>query len=142
MPFPRVEHCIVCEDARPELAGKSTILGFYGLLPNVQLVVQDLKRPIDRLTFMLICEGSSAGKFMVRPQLLNAAGQAAVMEAIPKDMEVSLPGSAKRQLLVFTLSPLQFQGTGKYAFSLIVDSKEVYRDYFEVIQGTVVASLS
>lgn len=39
MPFPRSEYCIVCEGVRPELGGKLTIFGFYGLSPNVEVVL-------------------------------------------------------------------------------------------------------
>jgi hypothetical protein len=39
MPFPKFSYCIVCDALRPELAGKATILGFYGLAPNVNILM-------------------------------------------------------------------------------------------------------
>lgn len=124
---------------RAEVGAKTTILGFYGLLPNVQLVVQDLKRPVDRLTFMLICAASDGGRFKVRPQLINPRGESAVMEGLPGELDVVLPANSKRQLLVITMTPLLFPGPGVYAFGLVVDPKQVYRENFDVIQGAVAA---
>jgi hypothetical protein len=46
MPFPTFDYCIICEIIRPELGGKSILLGFYGLAPDVDLSVQDMNRPV------------------------------------------------------------------------------------------------
>ena len=46
MPFPTFDYCIICEIIRPELGGKSILLGFYGLAPNVEIIVQDINRPV------------------------------------------------------------------------------------------------
>ena len=46
MPFPNFDYCIICEMVRPELGGKSILLGFHGLAPNVDLRVQDINRPV------------------------------------------------------------------------------------------------
>lgn len=42
MPFPQLDFCIVCENLRPEYGGKLTILGFYGLSPNVDILTPQL----------------------------------------------------------------------------------------------------
>jgi hypothetical protein len=39
MPFPNSEFCIICEGIRPEIGGKVTILGFYGVAPHVEILV-------------------------------------------------------------------------------------------------------
>jgi hypothetical protein len=39
MPFPNSEFCIICEGIRPEIGGKVTILGFYGMAPHVEILV-------------------------------------------------------------------------------------------------------
>lgn len=46
MPFPNFDFCIVCEGIRPEVGGKLTILGFYGVAPNVEVVVSNPNQPI------------------------------------------------------------------------------------------------
>lgn len=46
MPFPNLAYCIVCEGMRPEVGGKLTILGFYGLAPNVDVRLVDPNLPL------------------------------------------------------------------------------------------------
>lgn len=46
MPFPTVNFCLVCEGVRPELGGKFSILGFFGLTPNVDIAVGRLDQPL------------------------------------------------------------------------------------------------
>src|SRR6266851_1253333 len=47
MPFPNFDFCIVCEGIRPELGAKLTILGFFGVAPNVDVLVGDMARPLS-----------------------------------------------------------------------------------------------
>jgi hypothetical protein len=42
MPFPKADFCVVCDGLRPELGGKATVLGFYGVAPNVELLAPSL----------------------------------------------------------------------------------------------------
>lgn len=51
MPFPNFNYCLVCEGVRQELGGKLTILGFYGITPNVEIVVVNQNNPLG-LTFI------------------------------------------------------------------------------------------
>jgi hypothetical protein len=46
MPFPNLNYCIICEGMRPEIGGKLTILGFYGLAPNVDVRVVNPNSPV------------------------------------------------------------------------------------------------
>jgi len=39
MPFPNFNYCIICEGIRPEIGGKLTLLGYYGITPFVQVLV-------------------------------------------------------------------------------------------------------
>lgn len=45
MPFPNFDFCIICDAVRPEVGGKLTLLGFYGLAPNVEIVVLNPAMP-------------------------------------------------------------------------------------------------
>jgi hypothetical protein len=47
MPFPPINFCIVCEGIRPELGGKLSILGFFGVTPNVDIGVVRLEQPLS-----------------------------------------------------------------------------------------------
>jgi hypothetical protein len=46
VPFPNSTYCIVCEGVRPELGGKVSILGFFGVTPNVDIGVGKLEQPL------------------------------------------------------------------------------------------------
>lgn len=46
MPFQDYDYCLICEYIRPELGGKMTIMGFYGVAPNVEIVVRDVGQPV------------------------------------------------------------------------------------------------
>src|ERR1700683_3721003 len=46
MPFPNFDFCIICEGIRPEIGSKLTILGFFGVAPNVEIVVQNPSQPL------------------------------------------------------------------------------------------------
>ena len=46
MAHPIFDSCVVCDLVRPELGGKFMLLGFYGVAPNVEIVIQSLNTPI------------------------------------------------------------------------------------------------
>jgi hypothetical protein len=41
MLFPNFEFCVICEGVRQEIGGKLTILGFYGMAPNVDVSIRN-----------------------------------------------------------------------------------------------------
>lgn len=47
MPFPNFDFCLICDGARPEIGGKLTILGFFGVAPNVEIVVGNPAAPVN-----------------------------------------------------------------------------------------------
>jgi hypothetical protein len=47
MPFPHSDYCIICDVIRPEVGAKLTIMGFYGLTPNVEVVISDPTQPLN-----------------------------------------------------------------------------------------------
>jgi hypothetical protein len=46
MPFRNFDFCILCEGVRPEVGGKLTVLGFFGVAPSVEIVVQNPNQPL------------------------------------------------------------------------------------------------
>jgi hypothetical protein len=46
MPFPEFDFCLICEGIRPEIGNKLTILGFYGVAPNVEIVIGNTAMPV------------------------------------------------------------------------------------------------
>ena len=53
MAFPTVRHCIISEGVRQELGNKATILGFYGITPDVVIGLAKFPVSLD-LFFLLI----------------------------------------------------------------------------------------
>lgn len=51
MPFPSLSYCLICDVLRPEVGSKLTILGFYGLAPNVDVRVVNQNSPVN-LSFL------------------------------------------------------------------------------------------
>jgi hypothetical protein len=128
MHFPSIRHCLVCEEVRPELMGKSSILGFYGVTPNVNLIVQDLTKPIERLSFLLICEpGEGNHKVIVRIEGPNGETVFTAPEA-----DFSFPPSQQPVNVVIGIAPVQFPTTGRYRFVLVVNGDERFHTFFEI----------
>jgi hypothetical protein len=46
MPAPKFNFCVVCEQIRPDVGGKLTILGFYGLAPDVEILASSMEQPL------------------------------------------------------------------------------------------------
>src|SRR2546430_13064584 len=62
MPFPPISACLVCEDVRQESRRLISLLGLYGIVPHVEILVMDFNQPIERLAFYLAAHGQSDGQ--------------------------------------------------------------------------------
>ena len=134
MPFPTVMHCLVCEELRRELAGKSTILGFYGIAPEVTIVVGKLGQPIQRLMFVLLAApATEGGTYSAKAQLFGPDG-APVGGEVPA-MEVGLEAGKGGHLLAFGYLGLVFTQAGLHRLGLSVDGNEHFRAEFAVEEG-------
>jgi hypothetical protein len=134
MPFPTVMHCLVCEELRREFAGKSTILGFYGIAPEVTIVVGKLGQPIQRLMFVLLAApATEAGTYSAKPQLFGPDG-APVGGQVPA-MAVGLEAGEGRHLLAFGFIGPVFTQAGLHRFVLSVEGNEHFRAEFAVEEG-------
>lgn len=132
MPFPKVEHCIVCEEARQEVLRKTTLMGFYGITPNVSILVQDFGQAVARLTFLLLTEPASGGTYTVGAEIISPDGQR--LTEFP-----AKPGPAtqdKRLALGFAVNGLVLPKPGEYRFRLMVDRNQHHETTFRVEQGS------
>src|SRR5215203_3339968 len=88
MPLPRVSYCILCENVRAEPRGKANVLGFYGLLPDVNIIVGEIGKGIPELMFLVGLPGPSdpisLGARIISPDKSD-------LIAIEKDAAVKLP---------------------------------------------------
>jgi hypothetical protein len=132
MPFPHIDHCIICESIRPEAGGKSTILGFYGITPNVDIRLQNADLPIAGLSFLFVA-GAGEGAGSLTLEVKDWSGNPEVV-APPTQIDLR---KADRSNLAFGLAGLiKFPHTGRYMIRLTKDGNQIFRDSFMVSQGS------
>jgi hypothetical protein len=133
MPPLTIRACILCEQARQEVLGKWTLLGFFGVAPNVRVGIADFRQPI---TLCFVFAGDQyVGKVRVSVRVLSPSGA-----DVPGGMSAEgefLPG---RLTSAFFL-PFQavVPGQGQYTAVLTFNGQDIYRTTFEIIQGDVAA---
>src|SRR5260370_2520364 len=128
MAFPPIKYCFLCEGVRPETGSKLTILGFYGILPDVEMQLQNFQAPVP-LTF-IFGAGPSSGKFSISAEIIDSS-DSKITELPPID--INFEPQNKRTFLIFNLSAVSFTQAGEYAFRLFADNYEVYHATFSVI---------
>jgi hypothetical protein len=131
MSFPKIRHCIVCEEVREELNRKSTLLGFYGVTPEVEILLQDFRLPVGRLAFFLV-GGPGQGSFDVSFKVSGDGG-----DVVPRtpNMRLVIEGAAKGYNLTFGLGPIRFPKPGRYRFTVFIDNQVCFEDTFGVSQA-------
>ena len=127
MQLPKVKACILCEDVRPELGNKLSILGFYGLLPDVQIVTSDISKPLTRLS-LLVVMGEAEGQFSLHVDLLRPDGkidsQLAQVDAQFKKGE--------RANMAVGLNNFTPQVAGKFTIVVAANKKKIYEESFSI----------
>jgi hypothetical protein len=124
-----VDYCLLCEDARPEVGNKLTILGFFGVLPGAQLLIADLMAP-SRLLFLFGAKGR-AGRVTATCQILTPDGGlhfASVLEGEFDPTKKAILGTG-------VFGPLLKEGD--FRVRLLVAGESVYEAEFNVKQGIV-----
>jgi hypothetical protein len=114
---------------RRELAGKLTILGYFGMCPNVNVGVARLDQPTV-LTFLIIGD-SGEGQFSTTVSVIDERDQRVVATA-PDISIVAEPDSGT------SLAPalmIVFGRPGQYTIRVHLDGNERYRGAFRVSQG-------
>jgi hypothetical protein len=82
----QVRNILLAEFIRPELLSKASLLGFYGILPDVSIRVANIELPVT-LGILVICHGTP-GTFQMQllvegpdsTQIFNGLAQIAVAE--------------------------------------------------------------
>jgi|SRR6185437_2107238 len=133
MAFPKINHCIVCDDVRLEPGGKASILGFYGIVPDVELGIADFTKPVPKLCFMFI-GGQSSGTSHVE---FSASGAALEAES-SVNADIPIEQGSKRAVFVFAISPVKFRAPGECRVTLRADGEIRYNQVFAVVQGKAV----
>lgn len=131
MSFPKIDTCLICESARPELNNKHILLGFYGIAPYVRIVIRDFKQPI-LLCFVFSGGTGAAGSFTIGLRLSDPAGTVISNQQNAPDVTGNLVGGRTS-----TNAFMGFNGLpgipGKYTVSLLVNGVIHFTTNFELV---------
>lgn len=131
MAFPQIKHCLVCESVRSEVFGKMTLLGFFGVTPDVEIKVKDLKKPLQLAFVLAGGAGDPGGKLEF--QLVDQANHV-LMSSPP----ATASAGGKKGVRMTTAVEIGhvYPAPGRYTFRMLVDGKTHYETQFSVLQGT------
>jgi hypothetical protein len=138
MPFPKINYCLICEDMRQELHRKSTLAGFYGVAPQVDIFGQDLHLPIAQLCFVLIAEQGEMGGTLSFT-ITNPNGQA-IVNSGEKGLQLVPDQSQRRLNLAIAIAGIAFKEAGRYLLNIAVDGRSHYHTSFNVQKGLEIFS--
>ena len=138
MAFPPIRACLVCEDVRIEQKGTATLVGLYGVAPDVEIRVPRFDRPVDRLAFFLSTYGESDGMTHVVSLEARASDGSVVVpraEALPAE-EAPPAGTPFRLAVIFTSWQVMLPGPGRYQIVVEVDGKPHFQTTFNARAAT------
>lgn len=132
--YPRIKHCLVCEDLRFEANRKAILLGFYGVMPNVSIKIQDFNLPMGQLTFVLFSESpKSGGSFKLEVNILDSKDNP-IIPPQPGSTTI-VPSKATESRLVFAFQMIHFKQPDDYYLNLKIDGKSHYKEKFHILEG-------
>ena len=134
MSFPQIRYCLVCENVRPEQSGLTTMVGFYGIAPDVRIGIPDFSEPLPILAFLLISNESGQGDFEIQVRISDDAGN--IVLGVPSG-RVALAGGARRLNLGVNVTGLKLPQPGRYTLSLLVNGLMHFHTTFEAEQADV-----
>ena len=137
MPFPPIRWCLVCEDIRIESRRLVSLLGFYGIAPDVEILVADFNRPIDRLAFYFSAHGVSDGEHhRISFELRDPEGAAVVgpLDTTPRGDPPPAP-TTMRVAFIFTATAVALRRGGVYQIVIRVDGGEHFVSNLTIRQG-------
>lgn len=126
-------HCLICDSIQIEPRGKATISGFFGITPDVKIVVQSLLNPIEQLTVILLGRGPTNALRKLTVEIRQPTGR---LVSDPVSTDFGLTGENQR--LIVKLQGIRLSEAGEYSIRVYLDSKENYRTTFRVVQGNLV----
>src|SRR5712692_290571 len=137
MPFPPIRWCLVCEDIRIENRRLVSLLGFYGIAPDVEILFADFNRPVDRLAFYISAHGASDGQHhRVSFELRDPHGAVVLgpVHTAPTGDPPPAPATI-RVAFIFTATAVALPREGVYQIVIRVDGGEHFTSNFTVRQG-------
>lgn len=134
------QHCIVSDDVRLELENKASIMGLYGLTPNVSIAVQFPDRPIPRLSFLL-ASGLPVplGMYRTRLKFIDPSG-VNLFENSDDEILSEVRNVPSGINVIFTWAPLPLNDFGIYKVIAVVNGKDDYASELTISQDLSVTS--
>jgi hypothetical protein len=132
MSFPQIRHCLVCENVRPELNGLTTMVGFYGVAPDVTIKIPDFAQPLPALAFLLIGNEGGEGDFELQFRLSDSTANTIVE---PPASRVRLPVGSDRLNMGVMVTGLKLPRPGRYSVSLLVNGLVHFQTTFDAEQA-------
>jgi hypothetical protein len=129
MALPKIRTCLVCEAVRAEVGGKWTLLGFFGVTPDVQVSIANFAFPVT-LCFAFV-GGDGSGRVRASIRVLTPSGKEISGTAVDGELA---PGKLASMFFMNFQSVLP--GAGRYTVVLDMNGQEGYRDTFSLAQGT------
>lgn len=124
---PTVRYCILAENVRPETGNKLTILGYYGVLPYVDIQTEPGPEEARTILTFVIGFAENQLKFQMLAKLIAPSGK--VVTEGPSTPVEFLP-EHKQNALILGFYFLPVQESGKYSLVLEADGKRFYEGSF------------
>ena len=128
----QVNHCLVCDDVRPDLGNKLSLLGFYGVAPDLNIKMKDPEMPIAGLAIVFIMTRESTGSYSVKLLIEKPSG-GTLLESPPIEARVA---GDNRLNLIWKFNGFKFPELGSYALKLIVDDDVIFTTSFLTEQAS------
>lgn len=122
-----IKSCIVCEIIRPEAFGKLSLLGFFGVCPDVEIAVQNLDQSV--ILAFLLTGTIDAGTYSLSFAILDSTSDRVIASTDSKFTAVKGPVA-----LPFAMM-LVFGHSGQFWARYSVDGKEQFRASFRIAQA-------
>ncbi len=126
--IPQIETCLICDLVRPELGGKLSVLGFYGVCPHVEVALQRLDLPVV-LTFLCM-GGMGDGTFSLTFEVIDDTER-----VIASSAAQPFNADLKSATVLATTLILVFGRVGQFAGRCVIDGVERFRGYFRIGQA-------
>jgi hypothetical protein len=123
MGFPKIDVCLICEAARPELNNKTILIGFFGIAPYVHVLIPNFSIPVS-LCFVFSGGGGPPGTYDIGLRLTDSQGNAVTNAQNAPEIKAGRFDAARPNTNIF----MGFQGLlgkpGIYNVTLIIDGAE------------------
>lgn len=126
-----VKHCVICEDVRVETRNLNSLMGVYGLLPDVAIAVKDLREVVN---FVTVFYGAPiSGVFNLSAELRTNAGMPLVgVTVLPSAIKFVGSDAWISSVFLFRFSVV-FPVMGRYRVAVLADRNVIYQESFQVL---------